>query len=250
MLINVLPFRLGEPARPLLMSWKSGLSVSAIVGNWVFEKTMDAAVLVLFIHVTLLSTDLPHWAWKASAASLTIFAVLLVLVVGFWLRGREFFDATVGCILPEGGRKAMLKTLEHAREGLSILPNRRLVATVFLVTLVLWTLPILSSYVLILGFGFDLPFTAALVIFVAIGVGTALPNPPGMIGVFQVACVVALGLYGVPEADAVAYGIVLNAIQLLTLIAQGVVALPCLGIGLGELTRASLAHQEGKHCKD
>jgi len=240
MMINILPFRLGEPVRPVLMSWKSHLSVSAIVGNWVFEKMMDAAVLVLFIHLTLLSTDLPRWAWEASAFSLGMFSVLLVLVVGFWLRGRAFFDASLGRVLPESGRRRMLGVLNNAREGLLILPDRRLVSLVFAVTTLLWFLPILSSYVIILGFGFPLPFSAALVVFVAIGLGTALPNPPGMIGVFQYACVVALGVYGIPEAQAVAYGIVLNAVQLLTLIAQGVFALPFLGIDLGGLTRAAI----------
>ena len=44
------------------MSWKSGLSVSAIVGNWVFEKMLDAAAMVFFIHLTFLLTDLPEWA--------------------------------------------------------------------------------------------------------------------------------------------------------------------------------------------
>ena len=70
MMINVLPFRLGEPVRPLLMSWKSGIAVPAIVGNWVFEKMMDTAALVLFIHIALVANDLPHWAHKASSGSL------------------------------------------------------------------------------------------------------------------------------------------------------------------------------------
>ncbi len=244
MMINLLPFRLGEPVRPVLMSWKSGLSVSAIVGNWVFEKMMDAAVLVLFIHVTLLATDLPHWAWEASAFSLSMFSALLVLVLGFWLRGQAFFDAGLGRVLPEKGRRWMLDVLTNAREGLRILPDRKLVSLVFAVTALLWFLPILSSYVIILGFGFPLPFSAALVVFVAIGLGTALPNPPGMIGVFQYACVVALGLYGIPEAQAVAYGIVLNAVQLVTLIVQGALALPFLGVDLSGLTRTAI-HEPG-----
>jgi hypothetical protein len=56
-----------------------------------------------------------------------------------------------------------------------------------------------------------------------------------------VATVVALGLFGVPLADAVAYGLLLNAIQLLTLVAQGLVALPLLGPGAGEATRRALS---------
>jgi len=114
------------------------------------------------------------------------------------------------------------------------------VALVFLITIALWSLPILSSYVLILAFGFDVPAAAAFVVFVAIGAGTAIASTPGMFGVFQIASVVALGLFGVEKADALAYGVLLNAVQLVTLVLQGVVALPFVGISLGRLTRAAV----------
>jgi len=194
MMINVLPFRMGEPVRPLLMSWRSKLPVSAIVGNWVFEKMMDTAAIVVFVHLALLTADLPPWAAHASQASLTAFAIMLSVVVVFWLRGERFFDATIGRWLPDHTRAKALEILRTARSGLEIIPDRRLVGWVFVLTLVLWGLPVLSSYVLIRGFGFGLPFSAALVVFVAISIGTALPPPPGMFGIMQIASVVALGL--------------------------------------------------------
>lgn len=240
MMINVLPFRLGEPVRPLLLSWKTGLSVPAIVGNWVFEKMMDTAVMVLIVHATLMMADLPPWAHRASTMSLVMFTSLLVLVVGFWLRGERFYDRTVARVLSDPASSKLRKVLVAAREGLQILPDRRLVARVFVVTLALWMLPILSSWLLILAFGFDVPVSAAFVVFVCIGLGTALPNPPGMFGVFQIAAVVALGIYGVPEPQAVAYGIVLNAVQFFSLVLQGVVAMPWIGVGLGTITRAAV----------
>ncbi|RMD82447.1 MAG: UPF0104 family protein [Candidatus Dadabacteria bacterium] len=241
MMINVLPARLGEPVRPLLLSWKTGLPVSSIVANWVFEKTMDTAALVLFIHLALITNDLPPWAYRAAEGSLGLLAVLALAVVGFWARGTQLAEATIGPLLPARARSTFARVLSSARLGLEILPDRRLVLTVFAATVALWSLPVLSSYVVILGFGFDLPPPAALVVFVAIGVGTALPHPPGMFGVFQIAAVVALGLFGVPKADALAYGLVLNAIQFVTLVAQGLVALPFLDVSLERLTRGALA---------
>jgi uncharacterized protein (TIRG00374 family) len=248
MMINVLPFRLGEPVRPLLLSWKTGLPIPAIVGNWVFEKMMDTAVMVLLVHATLMMADLPPWAHRASTGSLVMFLSLLVLVVGFWLRGERFFDRTVARVLSEHSGAKVRKVLVAARTGLQILPDRRLVATVLVVTLALWLLPILSSWLLIRAFHLDLPVSAAFVVFVCIGLGTALPNPPGMFGVFQIASVVALGVYGVPESKAVAYGIVLNAVQFFSLVLQGVLAMPWVGIGLGTITRAAVESQDHKTC--
>jgi len=97
---------------------------------------------------------------------------------------------------------------------------------------------------LIRAFHFAVPFTAALVVFIFIGFGTALPQAPGMVGTYQYACVLALGLFGVAESDAFAYGLVLNAIQLGTLVAQGLVALATSGTSIGEIRRASAAPEE------
>jgi uncharacterized protein (TIRG00374 family) len=249
MMINVLPFRIGEPVRPLLMSWRSGLKVSAIVGNWVFEKMMDAAAIVVFVHLALVTADFPEWAHHASKASLTAFLVLLGIVVTFWLRGEKFFDATIGKWLSPQAREKSLHVLRNARSGLGILPNRRLVALVFVLTLALWSLPVLSSYVLIRGFDLDIPASAALVVFVAISIGTALPSPPGMFGVMQIASVVALGFFGVPKSQALAYGILLNALQFLTLVAQGLLAMPFVGTSMGEMTRAAVGCEQQEALK-
>jgi len=240
MMINLLPFRLGEPVRPLLLSWKTGLAIPAIVGNWVFEKMMDTAVMVLIVHATLIMADLPFWAHHASEGSLVMFSTLLALVVGFWLHGERFYDRTIGRMLPEHASGKLRRVLLVARDGLQILPDRRLVAGVFVVSLALWLLPILSSWLLIRAFGLEVPASAAFVVFVCVGLGTALPNPPGMVGVFQIASVVALGIYGVPESQALAYGIVLNAVQFFSLVVQGVVAMPWIGVGLGTITRAAV----------
>lgn len=248
MMINVLPFRLGEPVRPLLLSWKTGIGVPAIVGNWVFEKMMDTAIMVLLVHATLMMVDLPPWAHRASTGSLVMFSALLVLVVGFWLHGERFYDRTIARLLSEQAGARLRRVLVAARAGLQILPDKRLVATVFLVSLVLWLLPIFSSWLLIQGFGFDIPASAAFVVFVCIGLGTALPNPPGMFGVFQIASVYALGVYDVPKPDAIAYGIVLNAVQFFSLVLQGVLAMPWVGVGLGTITRAAVETRETEAC--
>jgi uncharacterized protein (TIRG00374 family) len=155
-----------------------------------------------------------------------------------YLKGEPFVDRWVVSYLPERFGAGLRRVLRSFLDGMLILPNGRLLAAVFVISLAYWALPILSSWVVIRGFGFDVPFNAALMVFIFIGFGTALPNPPGMIGIFQYACVLALGLFGVAQADAVAYGVLLNGLQVLTLIVQGLIALPLAGVTLADLKRA------------
>jgi uncharacterized protein (TIRG00374 family) len=166
------------------------------------------------------------------------FVALAVLVVLLWWRGERFVERWLVRWLPErlGGR--VLAVARSLVDGMRVLGDARLVLAVFAVSLALWFIPILSSWVMIQAFHLDVPFNAALAVFILIGFGTALPQLPGMVGTYQLACVWALGLFGVPQADALAYGIVLNAVQLSTLVAQGLVALPLAGVSVGDLLRA------------
>lgn len=239
MCINLIPARLGEFVRPWLMSKRSGVTFSNVVGNLVVEKTMDSVCIVFYILVGLLTTsNLPDWVRQGASVPATMAAVLVVLVILLWTKGEPFFDRWVIRYLPERFGAGLKRFVRALLDGMQILPNARLVAGVFVVSLALWFLPILSSWIAILAFSFDVPFNAALIVFIFIGFGTALPQGPGMIGLYQYACILALGLFGVEKADALAYGIVLNGIQLITLVLQGVVALPLAGVTLADFRRA------------
>ena len=243
--INVIPARLGEVVRPWLLSRRSSVSFSNVVGNLVVEKTMDAVVTLLYILVGLVTIEnLPEWVRTGARVPAVGAAVLVVLVLLLYWRGEAFVDRTVLRFLPERFGEGVKRVTGAIVAGMRVLPNPRLVLAVFLVSLVLWFLPILSSYVMTRAFAFDVPFGAAVVVFIFIGFGTALPNVPGMIGPYQYACILALGLFGVPQADALAYGLVLNAVQFFTLVAQGLVAMPLAGVSVADLAAAARTKDE------
>jgi uncharacterized protein (TIRG00374 family) len=239
MMINLLPARLGEVVRPWLLSRRSSVKFSNVVGNLVVEKTLDSVCIVFYLLIGLTTTaNLPAWVRQGAMVPAAIAAALALLVTLLYLKGEPFVDRWVVHYLPERFGAGLKRVLRSFLDGMLILPNGRLLAAVFIVSMAYWFLPILSSWVLIRGFGFDVPFNAALMVFIFIGFGTALPNPPAMIGIFQYACILALGIFGVSQGQAAAYGVMLNAIQVLTLIAQGLVALPFAGVSLGEMRRA------------
>ena len=243
--INLIPARLGEVVRPWLLSRRSSVSFSNVVGNLVVEKTMDAVVTLLYILVGLVTIEnLPEWVRTGARVPAVGAAVLVVLVLLLYWRGEAFVDRTVLRFLPERFGEGVKRVTGAIVAGMRVLPNPRLVLAVFLVSLVLWFLPILSSYVMTRAFDFDVPFGAAVVVFIFIGFGTALPNVPGMIGPYQYACILALGLFGVPQADALAYGLVLNAVQFFTLVAQGLIAMPLAGVSVADLAAAARTKDE------
>jgi uncharacterized protein (TIRG00374 family) len=240
--INLLPARIGEIVRPWLLSRRAPVSFSNVVGNLVLEKTMDSVVILFYILAGLLTVEhLPHWVRTGALFPAVFAATLVALVLLLWWRGEAFVDRHVLRLLPERFGASLKRVLSAMVAGMQVIPNPMLLLAVFLISLALWFLPILSSYIIIRAFDFPLPFSAAVVVFIFIGFGTALPNVPGMIGPYQYACVLALGLFGIDKVDALAYGLVLNAIQFLTIVAQGLIALPFAGVRLADLKHARRA---------
>jgi glycosyltransferase 2 family protein len=239
MAINLLPVRLGEFVRPWLLSRRSSLTFSNVVGTLVVEKTMDSIVIVFYILLGLLTaTDLPLWVRRGALFPAIAAALLAAVVALVWWKGEAFIDRYVVHYLPERFGAGLRRVTRAILDGMRILPNGRLLGAVFVVSVALWFLPILSSWVIIKAFSFNVPFNAALIVFIFIGFGTALPNAPGMIGTFQYACILALGLFGVSQADALAYGLVLNALQLVSLVIQGLIALPLAGVHFADIRTA------------
>src|SRR5207247_409324 len=67
--------------------------------------------------------------------------------------------------------------------------------------------------------------STAAAILLAVNVSAILPATPSNVGVFQAACLVVLAAYGVAAGPAIAYGIILQAVEVVTALGLGVPAL-------------------------
>ena len=90
-----------------------------------------------------------------------------------------------------------------------------------------WGIQWLACYVLLVALGLDdhAGIGAAAAVLFAVNVTAALPATPSNLGVFQAACVAVLSAYGVGKTNALAYGIILQAVEIATAVAMGMPAL-------------------------
>ncbi len=91
-----------------------------------------------------------------------------------------------------------------------------------------WVIQWLACYVLLVALGLDnqAGLGAAAAVLFAVNVTAAVPATPSNLGVFQAACVAVLhGAYHVGAADALGYGIVLQAVEIATAVIMGAPAL-------------------------
>jgi len=224
-----LPARLGEPSRALVVARRLGRprdALPAVLGTMVSQTLLNLLALVIlgavmFATVGLFAGRQQALIWHAVAP----FAVLCaVLVAPALLRsGRPSRSARVQRWLAQCRR-----ALTGVRSGLSVFRRPRLGALATIGQLGAWALQWLGCYVLLAALGLDdqADLGAAAAVLFAVNVTAVLPATPSNLGIFQAACVAVLhGAYGVNSADALGYGIVLQAVEIATAIALGTPAL-------------------------
>jgi len=112
--------------------------------------------------------------------------------------------------------------LLHGLETLQIFQQSHHIVTVLLLTLTLFLLDAYWMWQIMHAFGWHLPFEAGITVSVFIVIGAALPSAPGYVGVYQLACLLALGLYDIDATRAVAYSIVLQLLSFAVMVIQGI----------------------------
>jgi uncharacterized protein (TIRG00374 family) len=247
MSLLLLPLRLGELARPLLIADGRKLRTSAALSSVVAERAADGLFTGVLLVVALFSVPegIPGVRlFRIGGALVTAAFAAVVAFLVFAYRSRAGAVALVQRALrPVSARLAeraggMLDAFIH---GLRVLPGPRSLAAFLGLTLLYWALVAGSMAVLATGFGFRLGVAEACALVGVLVVGVMIPSGPGSLGTFQGAIVVGLSLFAPAEAVATrgaAYANVLWAAQMGQAIALGVPFLFSRHVSLARLTQA------------
>jgi phosphatidyl-myo-inositol alpha-mannosyltransferase len=229
----VIPGRIGEPTRILVLSRRLDgppRRLLPIVTGTVFSQTlMNLLALAILASVTFSSIPVHGRVAGILAVAAVPLAFCALVLLGPRLLRVAARSHSIRARLISA---AIARLLGLARRGLYVFVNPRRGLTSVAAQLLAWTLQWLACYVVLLALGVSAhpPLAAAAAVLLAVNVSAILPVTPSNVGVFQAACLFVLAAYGVGAGQAIAYGIVLQAIEVLTALALGLPAL--LGEGL------------------
>jgi phosphatidylinositol alpha-mannosyltransferase len=223
-----LPARLGEPSRALIVARRVGRvrdRFPIVLGTLVSQTLLNILALVVLGAVMFQTVGLFKGNEQALVVATIAPVVLLALVLSApWLlrRGKptRFQRVQQAAAVARG---AMLRV----RSGLQVFRKPRLGAWALVMQLTAWAIQWLACYLLLVALGLDdhAGLGAAAAVLFAVNVTAALPATPSNLGVFQAACVAVLSAYGVGKTNALAYGIILQAVEIGTAVAMGMPAL-------------------------
>lgn len=233
--IIAIPFRVGELMRPYLLRERNGVPFPTGLATVAAERCLDGLAFAALIALATPWLPLPGWAVPAAYALGGAYVLGLCCLVAVWLARRRLkYGLSRICRRMAPGRGPNIERMARKfLEGLAFLPDVRSVGAAVLLSAALWLLGTAVNYVGFMALGLDLPWTAAAAIQVMITAGVLLPAAPGFVGSFQFFVVMGLRLYGVGEAVALSYAILIHTTVLAVHIILGVACGLTLQIGWG-----------------
>jgi phosphatidylinositol alpha-mannosyltransferase len=149
--------------------------------------------------------------------------LIAVLAAPALLRGRAISNRVK--LEPVRAFLAQLRgTLQRVRAGLVVFKHPRLGAVATVGQLGAWATQCVSCYLLLIALGLDhkTGIAAAAGVLFAVNVTAVIPATPANLGVFQAACAAVLHAgWHVSYGDGVAYGVILQAVEVATAVLMG-----------------------------
>ena len=237
----VLPLRIGEVIRPVLLSRRAHLSLSGVLASVLLERIFDMfTILFLFgvsVSLVTVSDEVRQWGWMLTGLAVAVAAVIVLIRVQERLAlriARRLADLVPG----QAGDSAY-----HFAEGfvraLEMLDSPMAYVKAFAWSLYLW---MAISVVYVFGFWafhMDVPeLRGALVMTTLVAIAVSVPSAPGFIGSFQLGCVLGLRIFGVNESAALAFSLIVHLSQFVGVIGAGLYSLWVEGISFREVEAA------------
>jgi phosphatidyl-myo-inositol alpha-mannosyltransferase len=237
-----LPARLGEPARALTLARRSGRmreTFPVLLGTLVSQTMLNLVALVLLGVIIVSTTPLFHSGTKQIFAfSLVPLLILLLILLAPLLMRRN----GNGRVARLGG--AIHRALVQVRAGLTVFRDPRQGSAAAAAQLGAWAIQLFACWALLYALGLDgkAGIGAAAAVLFAVNVTAVVPATPSNIGVFQLAVISVLHTgFGISTADALAYGVILQAVEIATAVALGLPALVREGLTWSDLRVQALS---------
>ena len=242
---NVFPFRLGDPARAMVIGLKHKIKTSAALSTVVVERVLDMLTVVLLLAATLPFVAASGWIRQTGILAGVVALVALMVLAALAQRpdwGRRAWQWSLARIpLLRVDQVRWEGPLEGLLEGLAALRSARDVVGLAAWSVVAWMFAIGYSFAMLRAFLDQSSLAAASFLTCATGLGMALPSSPGAVGVYHSVARYALQLpFGVPEETAVVAAFALHTFQYVVVCLLGLIGLLQQNLSLGQL-RSSVA---------
>lgn len=241
----VLPTRLGEVVRSVVVARREQRPLSEVLGSVVLERVIDVSVLAVAALGTAIALGAP--AWMVNAALLVALGGTVVLAVlatpAAAALGRRLGRLRAGPLRAFGG------AIVGFARGARVQDRRLAIGGAVALSAVSWLIEGSVYWLVARSLALDVSPAVAFLVAAVTVLATAVPSAPAYVGTFELAVTAVASVFGTPPADALAWGLLAHAVTVAPLALGGVVALLVSGERVSEVIdqaeHADLAGERG-----
>ena len=262
----VLPGRLGEVARPVILQKKEKIPFTTGLATVAAERIFDICLLILLFIITVNAiqvnpdVNVTFGKYQLNRETLdfifgSMIKVGVVLIAGIILvsigKIREFFygfirympsllffaDPKFKMTLQEKFCDPIIRIIENVAQGFTLIryPKKIILCSVF--SLIIWALVAFSYFLFSLGSpGVNLTYYESSVVMVIVCFFISLPSVPGWWGLWEAAGVFGMSLFGVSTKEAAGFTLANHALQVFPVILMGIASAMILSVNIRKLS--------------
>ena len=245
---NVLPARAGELVRIIALGKKAGISKTTVLGTLVLDRVFEGVGMFVVLVALPFMLETPDWMRQGTLVFVIMMTAILALLI---LLVRSESERWITWLPVSEKWTSFLQTMVgKLKEGFKTLNNAWTTAVVLLISAAVWFIQGYMVQLCLRSIGLHFGLDHALFILMVINLAIMAPAAPGNIGTFEFSAMLALGYLGVDRAPALSFALIYHFVQMIPLTLAGILALPILGINLGELRRGDADVEKGDRKDD
>jgi uncharacterized protein (TIRG00374 family) len=241
---NIYPARAGEILRAVILKRREDIPVSASLATIIVERVYDGVVMLAFVFLNLPELgrltvdsgfvgDIQTLALWGAAAFIGVLVAFLLAAM-FPLQAEKIIQWLINRFIPTRFREKVLGVMQRFLAGLESLRSPKEALMVFLTSVVIWLLETGKYWFVMHAFNFQVTFFTLMLMNGIVNLATTIPSAPGYIGTFDAPGIAVLKAYGVNQAIAAGYTLVLHVALWLPITALGAYYMAREGIRWGD----------------
>ncbi len=266
----ILPGRVGEIARPVILRKKEGVPFTAGLATVATERVFDAGLLIVFFAAVLVFVDIDSAVSikfgqytlnrdTLMAIGTGIFRLCLVGITGIVFIS---IDATRNLLIALIERfpdflffvkkkhreiirdkvcGLFINTIKNFADGFSMVKSPLKLAACTGLSVVIWILSAVSYFIMAMGCpGLEISFIELSAVMIIVCFFIALPSVPGFWGIWEAGGVFAMTLFGVPAREAAGFTLANHAVQMFPIIIAGLISAILTGVKIRQFASAKM----------
>jgi len=269
----VLPGRLGEVTRPIILQRKEKVPFTTGLATVAAERMFDICLLLLLFIVTVSAIQIrpdvneTFLNYQLNRETLDIifggmlklgavlFAGIILITIG---KVRDFFYGIIRFLpnlvffagqniketIQQKFCEPLIGIIANIAQGFALIRYPKKIILCSILSFMIWGLSAFSYYLFSLGSpGINLTFFELSVVMVIICFFIALPSVPGWWGLWEAAGVFAMSLFGISSKEAAGFTLANHAVQVFPVIIAGLASAMILSVNIRKISFAGGEYQ-------